>query len=184
MQKAVYVYEIPLKSKISSHYLSLTLQVPLRDLRRPGLSEPRPVEEGNKLWITYSTYFFDHSRIMKGLPGWVISSTPGLPLRQHEHERRYTTGTHSFIPTRWIWNDYYGGQMISRELVGLKVPDVCLKVRKPRKNLTQETCPHWGSNPDMRACYRLFHSGGRDENIDPKLGKWPTVKMIIVLKMA
>ena len=36
---------------------------------------------------------------------------------------------------------------------------------KPRKNLTQETCPDWGSNPgplrDKRACYHLFHSGGR-----------------------
>ena len=35
---------------------------------------------------------------------------------------------------------------------------------KPRKNLTQETCPDRGTNPgslrDRRACYHLSHSGG------------------------
>ena len=38
----------------SSHYLNLTspLYVPLRDPRRPGLTEPRPVGEEIKLWIT------------------------------------------------------------------------------------------------------------------------------------
>ena len=37
-------------------------------------------------------------------------------------------------------------------------------MEKPRKNLTQETCPDRGSNPgllrDRRACCRLAHSGG------------------------
>ena len=47
----------------------------------------------------------------------------------------------------------------------LKLPDICLKdEEKPRKNLTQETCPDRGSNPgtlrDRRTCYRLAHSGG------------------------
>ena len=54
----------------------------------------------------------------------------------------------------------YDGQMIFGTLVGLKLPD-----EKPRKNLTQETCPDRGKNPgqlrDRRACYRLIHSGGR-----------------------
>ena len=54
--------------------------------------------------------------------------------------------------------------MISGDLVGIKFPDICLTgEEKPRKNLTQETCPDRGSNPgpqrDRRACYRLFHSG-------------------------
>ena len=61
--------------------------------------------------------------------------------------------------------DDYDGQMIFGDLVGLKLPDICLRgEEKPRKNLIQETCPNRGSNPglrhDKRACYRLFHSGG------------------------
>ena len=43
---------------------------------------------------------------------------------------------------------------------------ICLTgEEKPRKNLTQETYPDWGSNPgplrDRRACYHLSHSGGQ-----------------------
>ena len=61
--------------------------------------------------------------------------------------------------------DDYDGQMIFGDLVGLKLPDIRLiGEEKPRKNLTQETCPDRGSNPgplrDKRACYHLFHSGG------------------------
>ena len=61
--------------------------------------------------------------------------------------------------------DDYDGQMIFRDLVGLKLSDIRLiGEEKPRKNLTQETCPDQGSNPgplrDKRACYHLFHSGG------------------------
>ena len=64
-----------------------------------------------------------------------------------------------------MMRDDYDGQMIFRELVGLKLPDIRLTgEEKPRKNLTQETCPERGSNPgplrDKRACYHLFHSGG------------------------
>ena len=56
------------------------------------------------------------------------------------------------------------GQMIFGDLGGLKLPNICLTgEEKPRKNLTQETCPDWGSNPgplhDRCACYRLAHSG-------------------------
>ena len=48
---------------------------------------------------------------------------------------------------------------------GIKFPDIYLTFEeKPRKNLTQETCPDRGSNPgplrDKRACYHLLHSGG------------------------
>ena len=61
-------------------------------------------------------------------------------------------------------NDY-DDQMIFGDLVGLTLPDICLTgEEKPRKNLTQETCPNRGSNSgplrDRRACYRLHHSGG------------------------
>ena len=48
-------------------------------------------------------------------------------------------------------------QMIFGDYGGLKLPDICLTgEEKPRKNLTQETCPDRGSNPgplrDKRAC--------------------------------
>ena len=40
------------------------------------------------------------------------------------------------------------GQMIFGDLGGLKLPDIGLTgEEKPRKNLTQETCPDRGSNP-------------------------------------
>ena len=40
------------------------------------------------------------------------------------------------------------GQMIFGDLGGLKLPDICLTgEEKPRKNLTQKTCPNLGSNP-------------------------------------
>ena len=57
------------------------------------------------------------------------------------------------------------GQMIFGDLRGLKLPDICLTAKeKPGKNLTQETCPDRGSNPDplrdKRACYHLLHRGG------------------------
>ena len=60
---------------------------------------------------------------------------------------------------RWWWpNDIRGPW-------GLKLPHICLTdEEKPRKNLTQETCPDRGSNPgplcDRRACYHLSHIGG------------------------
>ena len=61
--------------------------------------------------------------------------------------------------------DDYDGRMIFGDPMGLKLPDICLTgEEKPRKNLTQETCPDRESNPgllcDKRACYHLSHSGG------------------------
>ena len=60
--------------------------------------------------------------------------------------------------------DDYDGQMMFGDLVGLKLPDIRLTgEEKPRKNLTQETCPDRESNPGplrgKRACYHLLHSG-------------------------
>ena len=61
--------------------------------------------------------------------------------------------------------DDYDGQMMFGDLVGLKRPDIRLTdEEKPRKNLTQETCPDRESNPGplhgKRACYHLLHSDG------------------------
>ena len=75
--------------------------------------------EGIKLWITY-ILFWPH-KDMEGLLGWVISSMPGPPPRQHKHERRYTPGTHSIIPTRRVWNDANSGQFDIRGPCGPKV---------------------------------------------------------------
>ena len=63
-------------------------------------------------------------------------------------------------------DDDNDGQMIFGDLGGQKLPDICLTgEEKPRKNLTQETCPDRGTNPgplrDSRACHCLAHSGGR-----------------------
>ena len=63
-------------------------------------------------------------------------------------------------------DDDNDGQIVFGDLVGLKLPDICLTgEEKPRKTLTQETYPDRGSNSgllrDKRACYRLPHSGGR-----------------------
>ena len=106
---------------------------------------------------------------MEGLLGWVISPMPGPPPRQHKHERQYTPSTHSVIPKRRIWNDDDDGQMVFGDLGGLEFPDICLSdEEKPRKNVTQETCPDRGSNPgplrDKRAFYHSLHSGGRHIN--------------------
>ena len=67
-------------------------------------------------------------------------------------------------------DDDNGGQMIFGDLRGLKLPDICLTgEEKPRENLTQETCPDRGSNPDplrdRHACYRLSHSGGQEVKV-------------------
>ena len=61
--------------------------------------------------------------------------------------------------------DDYDGQMMFGDLVGLKLPDIRLTgEEKPRKNLTQDTCPDWESNSGplrgKHACYHLLHSGG------------------------
>ena len=66
-----------------------------------------------------------------------------------------------------MMRDDHDGQMIFGDLVGLKLPDIRLTgEEKPRKNLTQETCPDRASNPgslrDKRACNHLLHSGRPD----------------------
>ena len=119
--------------------------------------------EGINLWIIYILFLTTQGH--GGPPGWGSSSMPGPPLRQHKHERRYTPGTHSVMPTRRIWNDDYGGQMIFGDLVSLKFLTFVLQERgKPRETLIQETCHDRGSNSgpqrDGRECYRLFHIGG------------------------
>ena len=73
--------------------------------------------------------------------------------------------THSFQLGGYEKDDY-DGQMIFGDLVGLKLPEIYLTgEEKLRKNLTQEICTVWASNPgplsDRCACYCLLHSGGQ-----------------------
>ena len=61
-------------------------------------------------------------------------------------------------------DDDNDGQIIFGDLMGLKLPDICLTGEEnPEQNLAQETCPDRGSNPgplrDKRACHRLSYSG-------------------------
>ena len=65
-------------------------------------------------------------KYMEDLLGWGISSMPGPSQRQHGHERRYTSFTHSFILTRLIWKVDYDATWHSGIFVGLKLPDNCL----------------------------------------------------------
>ena len=70
-------------------------------------------------------------------------------------------------------NDDDDGQMIFGDLVGLKLADICLTgEEKPRKNLTQETCPDRGSNPP--------HSGGPTSKITKTLNTIHTIHTIHV----
>ena len=108
------------------HYLSLTslLKESSRDSRYPGLTDSRPVGRGNWLCITYIHFWPDKD--MESLPGWGISSMPGPPPRQHEHEKTRHTIFAAIHANKanmkgWLWwpNDIRG-------LCGLKLPDTNL----------------------------------------------------------
>ena len=97
---------------------------------------------------------------MESLPGWAISLMPGPHPRQHKHERRYTPGTHSVIPTRRIWNHNYGWQMIFGDLWHSSYR----WGKKPEKTSPRKPVPTRDQTWVLgvaRACYRLFHSGGQ-----------------------
>ena len=116
--------------------------------------------EGIKLWITY-ILFWPH---MEGL---LVSAQCRCHLRDNTKMKDNTHQAHTQTSQQGEC-----GMMIttakwfSGTVGGLKFPDICLTgEEKPRKNLTQETCPDRGSNPgpllDRRACYHLLHSGGQ-----------------------
>ena len=99
--------------------------MPLRDSRHPDLTEPQLMGEGINSLITHLP-FWPH-KDMEGLPGWGISSIPGPSPRKHKHERRYIPPFHPFIIIRRIWKNAYDGQMLFVDVVGLKLPDICLR---------------------------------------------------------
>ena len=129
-------------------------------LTPPGPYRGTTCREGIKFWIIY-ILFWPHQD-MEDLPGWGISLMPGPPPRQHKHERRYTPGIHSNKANMkwWLWrpNDIRGpcGPKFSWHF----------PPKKPHpRNLSRQ-----GSNPgplcDRRACYCLFHIGGRGASIE------------------
>ena len=60
------------------------------------------------------------------------------------------------------------GQMISGDLGGLKLPDICLTgEEKPRKNLTQETCPDRGSNQSPLRDARMLPLAPQEAKVRP-----------------
>ena len=110
------------------------------------------------------TYFFDNTRTWRASP---MSDQPYSGATSETAQTRKTIHTKHTLSSQQ--GEY--GMMIttakwySGTLGGLKFPDICLiDEEKPRKNLSQETCPDRGSNPgplrDKRACYHLLHSGG------------------------
>ena len=128
----------------------------------PGLTEPRP---GGGRELNYGSQTFLTTQGHGGPPRMSDQLNAGATSETAQTWKTNKPSTHSVKPTRRIWNDDYDGQMIFGDLGGLKFRDICFTGgEKPRKNLTQETCPDRGSNPgplrDKRACYHLLHSGG------------------------
>ena len=65
-----------------------------------------------------------------------VQFNDGVTSRQHKHERRCTPSTHPFILTRRMRKDDYDGQMIFGDLVGLKLPDICLTSEENPKKIS------------------------------------------------
>ena len=111
------------------------------------------------MWPSFPLYQSQSNTYRYKMQDKFIHCIVYLGLRAHQHLR-------SLAPVNeMMMDDDDDGQMIFGDLVGLKLPDIRLTgEEKPRKNITQETCPDRESNPgpqrDKRACYHLFHSGG------------------------
>ena len=96
-----------------NHYLSLTLIGAFMWLM-PHVPYRATTCWERELSLDHIHTFWPH-KDTEGLPRWGISSMPGPPPRQYEHERRYTPFTHQFILTTRIWKDDYDGQIIFEE---------------------------------------------------------------------
>ena len=151
---------------ISSHYLSLTSPLYVGTFSWP--TSPGPYRattcRGEGLNYGSQTYFFDHKRTWRASPdewsaiyrGHLRDRTNMKDNTHQAHTQSSQQGEYGMMMTTAKWYSWTLG--------GLKFPDICLTGKeKPRKNLTQETCPDRGSDPgplrDKRACYHLLHSG-------------------------
>ena len=107
------------------------------------------------------TYFFDNTRTVRASPdeGSAQCRATSETTRTWKtiHTIHATIHSTKVNMKGWLW--------WPNDIGDLCEPDICLiDEEKSRENLTQETCPDWGSKPglvrDRRACYRLLHSGG------------------------
>ena len=149
--------------EVSSHYLSLTSPLSFTWPTPPGPYRATTCR-GRELNYGLHTYFLT-TQGHGGPPLMSDHLNAGATSETAQTWKTIHTKHTLSHPNNRIWNDDYDGQMILGDFRGLKFPDICLTgEEKPRKNLTQETCPDWGSNPgplrDKRACYHLLHSGG------------------------
>ena len=120
---------------------------------------------GRELNYESHTYFFDHTRTWRDSQDQWSAQCRGH-LRDSTNMNDNTHQAHTQSSQQGEYGMMITSQMIFGDLRGQKFPDICLTgEEKPRKNLTQETCPDRGLNPgplrDNRACYHLLHSGGR-----------------------
>ena len=152
-------------SNYSSHpSLTSPLKVHLRDSRRPGTCRAMTCR-GRELISGSHTYFLDPTSTWNTSPDeWSAQCWGHLRDSTNMKKDTHQAHTQSF-QTRRIWNDVYDGQMMFGDHVGLNFPEICLTIEeKPRTNLTQETSPDRGSNPDplhdRRECCPWFHSYG------------------------
>ena len=113
---------------------------------------------GRELNYGSRTYFFDHIRTWRVSPDeYQPNADTNMKDNTHQaHTQSSQQGEYGMIITTAKW---YSGT------VGPKVSwHLSYRWGKPRKNLTQETCPERGSNPgplrDKRSCYHLLHRGG------------------------
>ena len=120
---ALNVYRVEKEISAIIHLISLSkFNLPLvGSFTWPMPPGPYRACRGRELNCGSDILFWPHKDV-KGLPGWVISPMPGPPPRPHKHETQYTPSIHPFLPTRRIWKNDYGCQMIFGDLVGLKFP--------------------------------------------------------------
>ena len=114
--------------------------------------------KGIKLWITFlNTHGHrDFPWTRDQLNGGATSETTRTLKTIHTiHSLIHSNNANTIsviMKTKWYSGDHGG----------LKLPEVCLRgEEKPRKNLTQETCPDRESNPDPLCDTRMLPSAPR-----------------------
>ena len=111
------------------------------------------------------TYFFDHTRTWRASPDEGTAQCRGhlrdnANMKDDSHHSRTP-----FILTRWIWKDDYDGQIIFRDLVSLKLPDICLTGEKPPQKKTPRKLVLTGDRT-LAHCVTGVHATGCSTAVD------------------
>ena len=150
------------------NFISLSkFNLPLRGTSTwPTLPGPYNVTtcRGRELNYGSHTYFFDHTRTWRASPDDWSAQCRGH-LRDSTNMKDNTHQAHTKSSQQGEYGMVMTTAKLYSETLGSKVSWLCLiGEEKPRKNLTQDTCPDRGSNPgplhDKCACYHLLHRGG------------------------